>query len=181
MKTPTWSVTPHTVAQLVRAGSGRPAPDGPDFDPRGPIGPIAYELYRHMANRWDAVALRPLPIPPPEEAGRLVAQNLVAELVWRANLAAGDGKAPSGASTGAVADRISDFVDWCGTGRLAQKVADLLRKLGPKGGGEPPPRPQEDARMLVVMGAELFAARDLVEGLGAAGEKLMEQGLQQLS
>ena len=182
MKPPTWTVTPHAIAALVRGGSSMPAPDGPDFDPRGPIGPIAYELFRRLSDRVSAVALNPQPLPPVADMARLLAQSVVSETAWQIRLAGPDAKAASAGAPGGAALRISDFVDWCGTGQLAQKIADLLRKLGPpKGGGDPPPRPDEDGRLLLIIGAELFAARELTADLGAAGEKLMAQGLQQLA
>ena len=113
----------------------------------------------------------------------MVAQQFVGEMVQLKDLASvlpGD----SGAAVGKqITARIQAFDDYCGTGAFAQFLADLLRKIGPHGGGgDPPPRPNErfGAIARLAVGAELHAAAGLVEGLGAAGDKLMQQGLKQL-
>lgn len=184
MKAVEWTISPQTLARLVGGGgAGRPAPDGPDFDPRGPIGPIAFELARHLADRLDAAALNPQPIPPVDELARRVARQFVSGQWQLQRLAA----ALPGDAGGAVAKHLamgtSEFVEWCGTGALQQLIAELLRRYGlPKGGGDPPPRPNEIdlGRAQLVVGAELFHAGALLGGLEAAGTQLMQQGLKGL-
>ena len=177
-----WVVTPKAVAALVQGWQNMPGPDGPDFDPHGPLGPIAHAVYGRLTDRDNAVALNPQPLPP-HELARMVAQQFVSEMVQLKNLAGalpGDGGAAVGKQ---ITARIQAFDDYCGTGAFAQFLADLLRKIGPHGGGgEHPPRPNErfGAIARLAVGAELHAAAGLVEGLGAAGEKLMQQGLKQL-
>jgi hypothetical protein len=183
MKAVEWTITPRALARIVGAGGGRPAPDGPDFDPGGPIGPIAFEVARQLAGRADAVALNPQPIPPVEDVARLLARQFVSDQ-WRLQqLAAALAGEAGGAVTRRLSTRGDEFVHWCGTGALQQLIAELLRRYGgPRGGGEPPPRPNEIDLGLVqlAIGAELFHAGALVGGLEAAGTRLMQQGLKAL-
>ncbi|MFT3719961.1 hypothetical protein [Pseudorhodoferax sp.] len=176
--------TPKAMAAFIRGAQAMPAPGGPDFDPRGPIGPIAYGLYRRLAGRLDAIALNPQPLPPQEVAARMIAQEFVASVVQLGNLTAALPRESAEAAGKHVASRIADFEEWCGTGRLHEKIAEILRKLGPRpiGGGDPPPHPNELANgiLLATIGAELYAAGSAVQGLAAAGEKMMQQGLSQL-
>ena len=173
------TITPQALANILRGSHGLSSPDGTDFDPRGPLGPIAYQLYMRLAARQQMVALNPQPIPPVDDMARMVAQAFVAEVM------AAHQQAPGSERGASVDKRIAEFSDYCGTNEKMQRMIEFLRKLGPKGaggGGEPVPRPNEAAyaRMRLVIGAELYAARDLVKGLGAAGEALMQQGAMEL-
>lgn len=182
MKQVEWKVTPKAVAALVRGWGGMPA-DGDDFDPRGPIGPIAFALQWRLADRVNPLALNPQPIPPVDEMARLLAQSFVAEMAQLRSLADALPKESAGSVQARMASRTSEFLEYCGTGALLQLLAELRRKWGrPIGGGDPPPRPNEldNALARLAIGAELYAAGGLAEGMAQAGEKLMSQGLKQL-
>ena len=173
------TITPQALANILRGSHGLSSPDGTDFDPRGPLGPIAYQLYMRLGARQQMVALNPQPIPPVDDMARMVAQAFVAEVIAAKQHALGSERSAN------VDKRIGEFTDWCGTGALTQRLVEWLRRLGFKGvggGGEPVPRPNEsvNAQVRMVIGAELYAARDFDKGLGAAGEALMQQGAMEL-
>lgn len=68
------------IARGVRGSAFLPNPDGPDFDPRGPIGPIA-----HLG---DEISLNPQPLPPRAIDAALVARAAISQAVEQYEAAA---------------------------------------------------------------------------------------------
>lgn len=163
------------LTALFGAGNGGfPAPDQPEPDPNGPLGPISRLMRRSplfLSSGWTFSSAH---------LARTLALALIAEVQQAQQLA---DLLPAEAAEklhARLAQRVSEITDDCGTGPLTIKIPlDPWWWLFPP--RPHPPRPNElhiTAPDLVILGVTLYQARDLHPVLGDAGTEIAELGLQ---
>ncbi|TSA83859.1 hypothetical protein FNU79_11580 [Deinococcus detaillensis] len=175
------NISRQALFSLVGALTGYPNPDDSN-EPRGPWGPVIRQARDKLhvmglqPEPWRAVTLNPQPLPPRWAAASALAEVILDRVDHLEMLAAALPK-EAGASLRAYgSDMIRRFVDdYCGNGIIVIH----LPKHGPfpPGGDEPQPiGPLE----LLVVGMKFTGAAELSGDVSAAGEKLIEVGLQRM-
>lgn len=175
------TISRQTLFSLVNGLTGFPNPDD-SGEPRGPWGPVmrqALDRVQRLRPQPEpelAVMLNPQPIPPRWAAASALAEVML-DRVDQLDMLAAALPQDVGASVRAYSsDTLRRFVDdYCGNGII---VIPLPRR-GPFPPSDDEPKPIGPLEFLVV-GMKFIGAAGASNELRAAGEKLIEVGLQRM-
>lgn len=171
----TTALSAHALATLISGltGVALPNPDGPDPDPRGPLGPISREAMRQYLALGMHSALNPQPLPPRWVFAQLYAQafaDKVADWQELTQILPTESAARLKALTAGLISSWEEGDDLCPRPPVLVPVP------------HPQPWPEKfTSTEQVVMGMTLAQSAGLHPELGRLGESLLQRSFQQLA
>lgn len=175
------NISRQALFSLVGALTGYPNPDDPN-EPRGPWGPVIRQVRDKLhvmgpqPEPWRAVTLNPQPLPPRWAAASALAEVMLDRVDQLEMMASALPKEAGASVRNYSSDMLRRFVDdYCGNGIIVIRIP----RHGPFPPGDDEPKPIGPLELLV-MGIKFIGAAERSRDLSAAGEKLIEVGLQRM-